>query len=251
MGHFHIVEYCLENRCPFANETGYEYIMALVNLDIPDAFKMIKLLLTFSVPWNEQVCAEAAGRAHIEALKWLRSTGCVWNEDTFYSALESCDLSTVQYCIDNNCAVNDDDRLYACAVRCEDPIEMLRILKEHNYKSWTAVTCAVAAQENKIRVLHWLRQNGCPWNEHVCHEAVKNENIKILKYAPNNCCPWTKETYAYCFDREDGIEHEFLKIPEEPICSGVILNYLQRFNCPKPKPQEWRLRRLKGSTGDF
>ncbi|GFH53374.1 hypothetical protein CTEN210_09850 [Chaetoceros tenuissimus] len=241
MGHFQIVEYCLENGAPFANE--HAYIIALGNLDIPDALKMIKLLRRFEIPMNEQVCAEAAGNAHIEALKWLRSIACPWDDDTFYCALQSCDVPTIQYCIDNSCPVNDDDSLYACAVRCDDPLKVLKILKEHNFTSWTVDTSAVAAEENNIRVLQWLRHNGCAWDEWVCHNAVRNNNYHMLKYAHNNGCPWTKETYAYCFHCNDGIEHEFSQIPKEPICLEKIFTYLQIFNCPKPEEHEWRLRR--------
>ncbi|GFH53376.1 hypothetical protein CTEN210_09852 [Chaetoceros tenuissimus] len=193
MGHFHIVNYCLENGCPVAD--GHVYNKALSNLDIPDALKMIKLLWTFDVPLNGQVCAGAAGYAHIEALKWLRSVACPWDllqrrTLRLYACAVRCEepieilkilkehnhkswtVSTVQFCIDNNCPVNDDDSLYACAVRCEEPIEILKILKEHNHKSWTADTSAVAAEVNNIRVLQWLKYNGCAWNEWVCHEAV-------------------------------------------------------------------------------
>ena len=39
-------------------------------------------------PWDEDTCASAAKRGHLEVLKWARENGCPWDENTRRLAAE-------------------------------------------------------------------------------------------------------------------------------------------------------------------
>jgi hypothetical protein len=34
-----------------------------------------------------------------------------------------------------------------------------------------------ATREEYLKVLQWIRENGCPWHEKTCAEAAKRENL--------------------------------------------------------------------------
>ena len=41
-------------------------------------------------PWDEETCAAAAERGHLEVLRWARQNGCPWDENTWYRAQSNC-----------------------------------------------------------------------------------------------------------------------------------------------------------------
>ncbi|GFH53381.1 hypothetical protein CTEN210_09857 [Chaetoceros tenuissimus] len=236
--HLNIVEYCLRNGCPRGSADICMFAMFIHDHD--QALKCLQTLREFAIPWSAQICAEAANSGNIKALKWAKSEGCSWNEDTFCNAVGgSCDIEIVNYCIENNCPFNDE--VYMNAISSSDPITFVNCLRDNGYP-WSASVCADAAYQKDLKLLRWLRYNNCPWDENVCHAAVRNNDLLMLKYAHENKCPWTKETYAYCFNPDEGLQAFFRTIPSDSEARfPIILNYLQLYNCPKPDDSEWNV----------
>ncbi|GFH53190.1 hypothetical protein CTEN210_09666 [Chaetoceros tenuissimus] len=234
---FEMVKYCLENDCPIGDNDLCCESLCNSDVDYEKSLKVLKLLRKFNIPWNEKTCESAAQFGNIEALKWARNEGCPWDERTFGIAIKFNEMKIVQYCIDNGCPSSQG--LYQSAVRCEDPIPMLKLLHCNEYE-WDERACTEAAIKDKLKVLRWLRYHNCPWDEGVCNEAVKNDHYDILVYAHENKCPWTKETYAYCFD-EDGLDGEYGEVPTRHQCSDEIIEYLREHNCPQPQLSDWIL----------
>ena len=69
----------------------------------------------------------------MEALKWLRSEGCPWDEDTCGEAALMGHLDVVKYAHENGCP-------------------------------WDEEVCRAAAECGNLDVLKYARENGCPWD---------------------------------------------------------------------------------------
>jgi hypothetical protein len=50
----------------------------------------------------------------------------------------------------------------------------------------------IAARENRLDVLKWLKRHNCSWDERVCVFAAKNNNLEMLQWSKENGCPWDK-----------------------------------------------------------
>ncbi|GFH53258.1 hypothetical protein CTEN210_09734 [Chaetoceros tenuissimus] len=247
-GHFHIVEYCLKHSCP---STSQLYLDA-ISRDGVKSVNMLKLLRRYSVPVDESTCTEAAKHGSLETLKWARSEGFPWNEDTFREAVtrEETDLSLIQYCIDNHCPFNAEHVYdYAFCFPVKETIPILEILHKNGI-SFTTNACAKASSKGDLTSLKWLMDRGCPSDERVCNEAVREDNYKILVYAHRNGCPLSKETYAYTIMPEYGLDGDYFKVPSrDRCCSDKIFEYLERHNCPKPDASDWSI--VKPSDYDY
>ena len=60
---------------------------------------------------------------------------------------------------------------------------------------WTSVTCLYAANNGRLEVLSWLRQQTppCPWTESCFWTAASNGHLNILQFlrAQTPPCPWS------------------------------------------------------------
>eukprot|EP00611_Tribonema_gayanum_P029008 TRINITY_DN7645_c0_g1_i1.p1 TRINITY_DN7645_c0_g1~~TRINITY_DN7645_c0_g1_i1.p1 ORF type:complete len:198 (+),score=66.56 TRINITY_DN7645_c0_g1_i1:167-760(+) len=55
-------------------------------------------------------------------------------------------------------------------------------------------TCAAAASGGHLAVLRWARANGIAWDEGTCTCAAGNAHLDVLRYARANGCPWSTWT---------------------------------------------------------
>ena len=55
------------------------------------------------LPLNELACANAAAYGQLEALMWLRSEGCHWDERTCAGAAAGGHLDVLKYAHENGC----------------------------------------------------------------------------------------------------------------------------------------------------
>lgn len=86
------------------------------------------------IPWDEHVCAQAAGNGHIDVLQYARDQGCDWDQNTCASAAGGGHLELLQW---------------ARAQGCE----------------WTEACCAKAAKGGHLHVLKWAHEAGAPWDK--------------------------------------------------------------------------------------
>ncbi len=64
-------------------------------------------------PWNEETCAKAAWGGHLEVLQWLRSQGCPWNAWTYAFAVLGGHLEVFQWVRSQGCLWDDYTHAYA------------------------------------------------------------------------------------------------------------------------------------------
>jgi len=104
----------------------------------------------------------AAGKRHIECLKYAYKNGCLWDEVTCWHAARAGYIECLKYAHENGCP-------------------------------WNEFTCAGAAFNGHLECLKYAHENGCPWNEWTCNDATLNGHFNCLKYAHENGCPYSEK----------------------------------------------------------
>ena len=51
-----------------------------------------------------------------------------------------------------------------------------------------------AAQSGNLKLVQWLRGEGCPWHRDTCFSSVMARNVEVLRWARANGCPWDSQT---------------------------------------------------------
>ena len=92
-------------------------------------------------------------------------------------------------------------------------IDMIIRIHDQGYVMRNA--CKIAAENNQLDILKWLRLKNYPWNEKVCTAAAKNQNNDLLKWLYENKCPWHTYT-SYAVAKSGNLE--MLKWLEESGC---------------------------------
>ncbi|GFH46455.1 hypothetical protein CTEN210_02929 [Chaetoceros tenuissimus] len=176
-GDLPLIEYCLANGCrsnyvlykvaffPFPSE------MAKGDIKTPETkLDIFKLLHHHGVPWNKSVSNEAAEQLHFPALTWALQNGCPWDDDIYHMAMRKCSKSLLKYCIEND-RVPTNRNVYVDAIEYPserrsikphtEVIQLLQLFREYDVPmDESVIDCAVRLQ--RLKVLRWLRCNGCP-----------------------------------------------------------------------------------------
>ncbi len=95
---------------------------------------------------------------HLKVLQWVRSQGCLWDEQTCTKAAEGGHLEVLQW---------------ARSQRCP----------------WDKETCAMAAHGGHLEVLQWVQSQHCLWHEETCAMAAGGGHLKVLQWAQSQHCP--------------------------------------------------------------
>lgn len=122
--------------------------------------RILEFLLAEGYKWGGSVCAYAAGRGHLEALKWLHVKGCKWEVDFFEA---------------NACV----------RAALENRLECLEFAHEHGC-SWCGSTLRAAAQGGSLECFIYAAEQGCDWFEDTCTKAAQCGNINILQWIFEN-----------------------------------------------------------------
>ena len=110
-------------------------------------------------------------------------------------------------------------------------LEILEYAKEKGIPLWEPEEldrwdpCAYAAFGGKLKVLQWLRSNGCPWNSRTCENAARLGRFKTLCWALENGCPWDVEE---CYRTADHEIKEWIDSTGRTLYAGqAVLGALQ------------------------
>lgn len=103
------------------------------------------------------LCAFAAQAGDLDALRWLHSRGCIWNESVCAKAAEGGQLATLRYVRSMQCA-------------------------------WSVQTCAAAASAGAWDCLRWAREHGCPWDQRTTASAIAAGHLDLYLWAVNEGC---------------------------------------------------------------
>ena len=82
----------------------------------------------------------------------------MWNEETLQRAIDSEDIATIQYCIENGCPFDNESYKDVMYLN-KDYFRILRLLQKNGHE-FTEDACAAAAGHADIKVLRWLKYIG-------------------------------------------------------------------------------------------
>jgi hypothetical protein len=72
-----------------------------------------------------------------------------------------------------------------------DPIAVLTLAKTHDFQ-WRPHLARLSAQYDKLELLQWVRECGCPWKDkEVCIQAARNGNIDMLIWLQQVAAVWS------------------------------------------------------------
>jgi hypothetical protein len=75
-------------------------------------------------------------------------------------------------------------------------IRLIKWLKE-NGCPWRDTTFEYAAYYGNLDNMKWLLENGCPWNFWTFEAAAEHGNLENMKWLFKKGCPWSKATFAH------------------------------------------------------
>jgi hypothetical protein len=130
---------------------------------------------------DEQACAWAAAKGHLEVLRFLHEQGCPWNEEACMKAAAKGHLDTLRYLHEQGCP-------------------------------WDERACIEAAKNGHIEVLQFLHNRGCPWTDECYYATIRGwyakwctstpidtakaprpRHVAVLRYLYKAGCPFDAE----------------------------------------------------------
>jgi len=143
-----------EKQCEW-NHLTIDAAASLGNLEI------LKYCVANECPINEDACAFAADRGHLECLKYLREEAkAPWEWCTAYRAAKNGHLHILEY------------------------------LVERKYNKYNEVPCRFAAENGHLDCLKYLHETAkAPWDSRAVREAHENNHSECLQYLLDNNCP--------------------------------------------------------------
>lgn len=127
--------------------------------------------------WHSFHCEYAAQNGHLHILKYLHDNGCPWDSETVKNAAWFGKDDCLQYALENNCPkINATCQ----AVRSKN-FKCLQLL--HQYEcEWEYDTAELAAFYNRIDMLKFVIENGCPFSTETLNWAASNGSLKSIEY---------------------------------------------------------------------
>ncbi|GFH53313.1 hypothetical protein CTEN210_09789 [Chaetoceros tenuissimus] len=160
-GNFEALKWAVLMGCPWDRRQCAYY--AAEDGDI----EVLKWMKSQGCEWNERIGARAAEKGHLETLKYFRSDGCHFDKYTLTEAIWSRNFAIVEYCAEHNFPF--DERIYEYVVdKFHDPIPIIKLFQKNGYP-WHPSACKEAAHKGDLKLLRWLRYNGCMWDEETCN----------------------------------------------------------------------------------
>ena len=152
---------------------------------------------TLEVAWENKpswcgetyFCWEVAKTNKLELLKWAREEKeCEWDYKTINTAAEQGNLEMVQYCVANQCPINE----YACAYAAESGnLEILKYLREEVKAPWGWNTANCAAENGHLHILEYLVERKYDQFDYACWYAAEHGHLDCLKYLHETAkAPW-------------------------------------------------------------
>ena len=111
-------------------------------------------------------CSQVAQTNKLELLKWIREEKkCEWDAGTINEAAGQGNLEMVQYCVANECPVDE----WTCAWAAGGGhLEVLKYLREEVKAPWDSVTAEWAAQNGHLHILEYLVERKYDQYQRTC-----------------------------------------------------------------------------------
>ena len=184
-------------------------------------------------PWDDywkdetDFCWQVARTNKLELLKWAREEKeCEWDCNTIDAAACHGNLEMVNYCVANECPVDEN----ACAnAALRGHLEVLKYLREEVKAPWNWYTAVRAASNGHLHILEYLVEREYDeYNEGACTFAAMNGHLDCLKYLRETAkAPWDEDAISSAHERNRILGNR-----------TECVQYLLDNNCPLPI--DWR-----------
>jgi hypothetical protein len=171
-------------------------------------------------PLPDDITAVAARAGDVEMLRWLKSKGCSFNQDTFSTAAVTPDnLHVLQFLHDEGCPWHYS--ICGAAGEAGD-LEQLKWLHAHGATldhstadfaagggavhvfewlqqqgvQFDGTTMKIAAMRGHLQLCQWLHAQQCPWNDSVTRAAALWSRCEVLQWLIGAGCPFS--AHALC-----------------------------------------------------
>lgn len=200
-GILEMLVYTLENNSSVIEEKDVEDMFKAaigsnyyVKNYVPKSLECTKYIYErFKPRLSPEHCAIAAEARDIETLKYLRSIGCPWDEETSRRAAKSGSIDCLEYVFEHKAKLCT--LMYEFAIESGNPRAFVLIYKR-GYPLESRITERVALQ-GWTTVLRMLHRAGVQLDERCCEAAAMQGNFGCMKYSHLAGVPWKKScTYA-------------------------------------------------------
>jgi hypothetical protein len=164
----------------------------------------------------------AASGGSVEAMRWLRQQGCVYDTSVYTNAAYYGHLNVLHFLHEDGYTVADvtgQDLRYPCEFAARrGHLEVLRWLREHGWP-WGGV-CTQALYGSSVPVMQYLKEQGFVFNEQTMIDAVDGGHLHMCQYLRTvEGCPWSAA--ACTAAAAAGRKHDF-----------EVLRWLHESGCP-------------------
>jgi F-box domain len=144
-------------------------------------FDVLQYLRSEGLDWCSDVSDTAACFGQLALLQQLREHGCPWDADEIgISAAASGSVPLLVWLQEQGILFTDVALMSAA---CSGHVAACEYLRFTAHCPWTPNACMMAAESNRLRVLQWLREHGCPCADRVvCTSAAHEGSIDIMAY---------------------------------------------------------------------
>lgn len=184
----------------------------------------VQFLRSVGCPWDEDTFSFAALEGHKEVLLWAKEHGCEMTAEAFRFAASKGDLVTLQWLHEIGCPWDADAIASAAGVGRIDIIEWLRGVG----CPWDETACSSAASLGQLDTLQWLHTHGCPWDWNTTNDCGREDDdsedsrLACLQFAVEQGCPWVNPDDA----RDTVLQHAVLS------CQEAIFRFAAQSGCP-------------------
>ena len=203
-GQFDMAKWLYDNGCKFIGSESYEKASSIGRIDILEWLKTVTADTDDVCSWDLNSCYYAASNGHLDTLKYLLENGCPRQlhgaDCVCVTAAHNGHLDILQYLHEKDCSKqlhwNERTIEYAVDAPIEDiALKIIQYLR-NNGCPWNDRACSKAAEVGRFQILKYLRsdRDKCPWNESACSRAAENGHFEILKYLREHNCPWNEFT---------------------------------------------------------
>ena len=123
--------------------------------------EMVKYCVANQCPIDTSACAYAAGKGHLEVLKYLHEEAkAPWDEYTAYLAASNGHLHILEYLVERKYDQFDVDACRGAAM--EGQLDCLKYLRETAKAPWDLMAVYFAHEYSRPECLQYLLDNNCP-----------------------------------------------------------------------------------------
>jgi len=189
---FKLLKYLYKDGCIFDYNVLAE---AIDNQNI----KIIKWFLKKNIDIDDLCFHKACEKGDFDIIKILKKNNIHgdYNSESCYSAVKGNNLELLEYLINEGykfyinsyieAAKNGNIKILKC---------LLNIAQyDLSYPLFDANVTAEAAKYRNLNTLKWLRKNRCEWDCLTSYFLFKNNKIKILKWSLEKGCPIYESLY--------------------------------------------------------